>query len=174
MVLMQYSREHPDAQMAAQILALEETAWPSDGENAPFPSAPETYVTSFVLLDEGRAICHVGIRNSSLSHKGQTYLAYGLSEVVTHPQYQNQGLGSQNAQGCSPVYPRPSPGYQRLYLRSGKGFLLHARRVAGRSRRMLCGRHSRKTVPQRYSRIDYDDDVLLRQSQTTQIGIRKH
>lgn len=44
MVLMQYSREHPDAQMAAQILALEETAWPSDGENAPFPSAPETYV----------------------------------------------------------------------------------------------------------------------------------
>ena len=32
MVLMQYSREHPDAQMAAQILALEETAWPSDGE----------------------------------------------------------------------------------------------------------------------------------------------
>lgn len=27
MVLMQYSREHPDAQMAAQILALEETAW---------------------------------------------------------------------------------------------------------------------------------------------------
>ena len=74
MVLMQYSREHPDAQMAAQILALEETAWPSDGENAPFPSAPETYVTSFVLLDEGRAICHVGIRNSSLSHKRQTLI----------------------------------------------------------------------------------------------------
>lgn len=67
MVLMQYSREHPDAQMAAQILALEETAWPSDGENAPFPSAPETYVTSFVLLDEGRAICHVGIHRAPLA-----------------------------------------------------------------------------------------------------------
>ncbi|HIS91669.1 MAG TPA: GNAT family N-acetyltransferase [Candidatus Alectryocaccomicrobium excrementavium] len=94
MVLVQYFRECLDAQMAAQILALEETAWPADGENAPFPPAPETYVTSFVLLDDGRAICHVGIRKSSLSHKEQTYLAYGLSEVVTHPQYQNQGLGS--------------------------------------------------------------------------------
>ena len=59
MVLVQYFRECPDAQMAAQILALEETAWPADGENASFPPAPETYVTSFVLLDDGRAICPV-------------------------------------------------------------------------------------------------------------------
>ena len=72
----------------------------------PFPSAPETYVTSFVLLDEGRAICHVEIRNSSLSHKRQTYLAYGLSEVVTHPQYQNQGLGSKMLKVARDVYKR--------------------------------------------------------------------
>ena len=40
------------------------------------------------------AVCHVGVRRCAFAHKGQTYLAYGLSEVVTHPRFQNRGIAS--------------------------------------------------------------------------------
>lgn len=87
-------QEPYDAQLVKKIIALENTAWPQSAQE-PFPSAPHTYVTSLVLLDEDAAICHVGIRKSTLHHKGQQYLAYGLSEVVTHPDDQKQGIGSE-------------------------------------------------------------------------------
>lgn len=91
----QYPQENGAAQIADAIAALEGTAWPQQGEEGGFPSARETYVTSFVLLEDGRAICHAGVRRSVLYHRGERYMAYGLSEVVTHPRYQNRGLGSQ-------------------------------------------------------------------------------
>lgn len=95
MELIQYPQENNDITIAEKIVVLENTAWPQNAEDEPFPSAPDTYVTSFVLLENDRAICHVGVRKSSLHHKGEEYLVYGLSEVVTHPRYQNQGLASQ-------------------------------------------------------------------------------
>ena len=94
MVLIQYPQERCDTEIIKKIIALENTAWPKSGENEGFPLAPDTYVTSFVLMENAAAICHVGVRKSMLIHKGQKYLAYGLSEVVTHPHYQNQGIAS--------------------------------------------------------------------------------
>lgn len=94
MILIQYPQERRDAEIAKKIVVLENTAWPKSEENEDFPSAPNTYVTSFVLIEDDMAICHVGIRKSILFHKGQTYLAYGLSEVVTHPCYRNRGIAS--------------------------------------------------------------------------------
>ena len=94
MTLIQYPQKKQGPDTAQKILALEHTAWPPNGEPEEFPSAPETYVTSFVLMEGDAAVCHVGVRKSTLCHKGQTYLAYGLSEVVTHPSWQNQGLAS--------------------------------------------------------------------------------
>lgn len=49
-------------------------------------------------MEGDRAVCHVGIRKSMLHHKGESYLAYGLSEVVTHPDYQKRGLASRAIQ----------------------------------------------------------------------------
>ena len=95
MNLLQYPQEQCGSDLVQKIIALENTAWPSSGEKETFPSDPNTYVTSFVLLENDAAVCHVGIRKGNLSHKGKEYLAYGLSEVVTHPAYQNQGLASQ-------------------------------------------------------------------------------
>lgn len=95
MELIQYPQENSDREMMEEIIALENTAWPSGGEAQAFPSAPETYVTSFVLLEHGRAVCHAGVRKSVLRHRGEAYLAYGLSEVVTHPRCRNRGLASQ-------------------------------------------------------------------------------
>lgn len=94
MELIQFTRETIDAIAAQKIIELENTAWHLDAQDAIFPSEPNTYLTSFVLMEGDKAICHVGIRKSMLYHKGQEYLAYGLSEVVTHPHYQKRGLAS--------------------------------------------------------------------------------
>lgn len=95
MELVQYPQKNYDIDIANKIIALEDTVWPQDTEDKSFPSAPNTYLTSFVLIDNDIAVCHVGIRKSILHHKGETYLACGLSEVVTHPHYQKKGLASQ-------------------------------------------------------------------------------
>lgn len=77
-----------------KIIELENTAWPSDKDPI-FPSAPNTYVSSLVILDDDLAVSHVAILRTTLNHKGNIYLAYGLSEVVTHPDYKGKGLASQ-------------------------------------------------------------------------------
>lgn len=92
MQLLQYPQGKGGPEILESLLALESTAWPSD--ETTFPSAPNTYVTSFILLDHGAAVCHVGVRKGRLHHRGEEYLAYGLSEVVTHPRYRRQGLAS--------------------------------------------------------------------------------
>ena len=95
MELIQYPQERCDPLLAGRILELERTAWPGDEEAETFPSAPDTYVTSFLWLEGAVPVCHVGARGSVLRHKGQTYAAYGLSEVVTHPAYRGRGLASE-------------------------------------------------------------------------------
>lgn len=97
MILIQYPQEERGENIKNEIIKLENTAWkPSEIEtNKIFPTAPNTYVTSFVLIEDGKAISHVAVRKSLLFHKGEEYLAYGLAEVVTHPNYQNMGFGSQ-------------------------------------------------------------------------------
>lgn len=95
MLLIQYSKEKYDIEIEKKIIALENTAWPQNTEEEVFPSAPNTYVSSFVLIKDDQAICHAGIRKSTLFHKGQEYSAYGLSEVVTHPDYRKQGFASE-------------------------------------------------------------------------------
>lgn len=94
MELIQYLQRSGGRGIADSILALEDTAWPRrPGEDA-FPSAPETHDASFVLMEGGRAVCHVGVRKSPLRHRGREYQAYGLSEVVTLPGFQGRGLAS--------------------------------------------------------------------------------
>lgn len=96
MIVVQYPQEKGAAEIPRKIIALENTAWPQTAETETFPSAPDTYVTSFVVMEKETAVCHVGVRKSVLLHKGQKYLAYGLSEVVTHPDYRNQGLATRS------------------------------------------------------------------------------
>lgn len=95
MILIQYPIKNSDPEIGKKIIALENTAWPESKEEEYFPSAPDTYVTSFVLMDDDKAVCHVGVRKSILLHKEQMYMAYGLNEVVTHPDYRNKGLASE-------------------------------------------------------------------------------
>ena len=75
MPLIQYPQDRADAALARLIAALQSTAWPADGAEQPFPTAPDTHATSFVLLEGGEAVCHVGVRRCAFAHKGQMYLA---------------------------------------------------------------------------------------------------
>ncbi len=95
MELIQFPQKNDDADIADKIISLENTVWFQDKEDSVFPSAPDTYVTSFVLMEDNIAICHVGVRKTILYHIGEEYIAYGLSEVVTHPHYQGRGFASQ-------------------------------------------------------------------------------
>ena len=94
--ILQCTHDAAFQKLKSQIIALEETAWPSAPEEEPiYPVQPNTFVTAFVIIKEGKAIGQVAIRKQSFSHKGTSYLAYGISEMVTHPAYQKQGLGTQ-------------------------------------------------------------------------------
>ena len=70
MQLIQYLPEKGPLEAGEQIIALEQTAWPSGADQAVFPSAPHTYVTSFAFFEHGKAVCHVGIRKALLLHNG--------------------------------------------------------------------------------------------------------
>lgn len=94
----QYPQENNGMEIKKQILSLEETAWPTENGGETFPSAPDTYATSFILAENGRAVGHVGLRKKAFFHKGSAYLVYGLSEVVTHPDYRNRGIGTKMLQ----------------------------------------------------------------------------
>ncbi len=94
MQLLQYPQQGGSA-LVQSIIELEATAWPTEGESESFPSAPQTYVTSFVMLEGSKAVCHAAVRRAPLIHKGVEYTACGLSEVVTRPGYQGRGIASQ-------------------------------------------------------------------------------
>lgn len=100
MHLIQYPQENSTENIKKQIIELENIVWKSSEANInqTFPLAPNTYVTSFVLIENKHVISHVAIRKSLLRHKGKEYIAYGLAEVVTHPDYQNNGFGSKMIQ----------------------------------------------------------------------------
>lgn len=100
MEFVQYPQDNCDAKIAEEIISLENTAWP-DTESSEFPSAPDTYASSFVAFEKGKVVCHVGIRKSVLFHKGEEYMAYGLSEVVTHPCYQKRGIATETIRKAS-------------------------------------------------------------------------
>lgn len=97
--LLQFPQEDCPAPLKAQILALMRREWPQAFEGisgeAPWPDNPRSHPTSFVLLDDDTLISHVAVPWKHIQHAGQTYKAFGLSEVMTHPSYRHQGFGLQ-------------------------------------------------------------------------------
>ncbi len=95
--LLQYPQTDCSENLRKQIIALQCTAWPltPGDEDKPWPGNPEIYISSFVLVDNDITVSHVAIMGKNITHKGQTYKAFGLGEVVTHPSYQKRGFGLQ-------------------------------------------------------------------------------
>ena len=96
MKTVQYPQQMESACIRDQIIRLENSVWATGNPEIDncFPTQPDTYVTSFLLIDEEKVLSHIAVRRRQLFHKGSCYLAYGLSEVVTHPAFRGQGLGA--------------------------------------------------------------------------------
>lgn len=111
--LIQYPQTDCTDSLKKQIIALQCTVWPIDPssklEDIIWPGNSETHVTSFALIDGSIAIGHIAIVGKTISHRGQTYNAFGLSEVVTHPSYQRKGYGLQLIREASAFIENCSP-----------------------------------------------------------------
>lgn len=92
MKVIQYFKENEDVSLKQKIIDLEASFWPKDND---YPSSLDTFVTSFVLVENDKAISHVAIRKTILQHQQDQYQVYGLSEVITHLDYRNNGLATQ-------------------------------------------------------------------------------
>lgn len=97
MKLLQYPQTDCSEELKKQILTLQNTAWPVEQgcklENTHWVGNEDTYETSLVLVDGGLVISHVAVVKKQITHKNQEYLAFGLSEVVTHPARRRHGHG---------------------------------------------------------------------------------
>lgn len=96
MQLLQIPQEDCPAHLKDQIIAFMRTEWPQafrDGEPAAWPGQPSTRPHSLIYADNGVVICHLAIPRMTMLHEGETYEAFGISEVLTNPLYRRQGFG---------------------------------------------------------------------------------
>ncbi|WHY64443.1 GNAT family N-acetyltransferase [Neobacillus sp. SuZ13] len=80
-----------------QIISLMRQEWPQafgdNDEEIHWPDSIETQPTSLVFVENNIVINHVAIPWKYISHKGQKYKAFGLSEVITNSSFRKQGFG---------------------------------------------------------------------------------
>lgn len=94
--ILHFAQEECPAAWREQIIGLMRQEWPRAFEGGPvvWPDCPDTHPTSFVLLSDRTVVSHVAVPRKEISHKGQSYQAFGISEVVTHPDCRRQGYGA--------------------------------------------------------------------------------
>jgi GNAT superfamily N-acetyltransferase len=56
---------------------------------------PQSNPILLTLLDGDSVLSYLAIPSKLIHHAGETYQAYGLSSVITHPLHRHQGYGSQ-------------------------------------------------------------------------------
>lgn len=86
----------PDV-LKRQVLFWQREQWPSDftepQEGRDWINHPHHHPTHFLLLTDGRLVSHVGVVWKDLEHAGETYRTYGLSGVLTVPEFRREGHG---------------------------------------------------------------------------------
>ena len=80
--------------LRAQVLCLQDQAWPGYEPGAPGPvHDPELRPVSMLLLDEGHVVSALDILSKDITHLGETFAASGLSTVVTGEAERGKGYG---------------------------------------------------------------------------------
>lgn len=208
--LVQYPQMDASETLRTQIIALQSTAWPLSAglllEEVIWPEDLQNHKTSFVLITQNKAsshiianshdndsshdndgshdiaISHVSVLEKCILHKGIQYRAFGLSEVVTHPNFKRKGLASRllkeailYIENNSPdiciftCYPALVP----LYSRAGLELMKDTYVVGGTPNHPLCSQQlGLSTMMAFYSdlakshRSDFENsEVLLRLSE---------
>lgn len=95
--LLKFPQEECPSYLKEQIIFLMKNEWPQAFEDKDvaiqWPNCIETHPISLVLVENNIVISHVAVPSKYIKHNGQTYKAFGLSEVMTNPYYRNQGFG---------------------------------------------------------------------------------
>jgi GNAT superfamily N-acetyltransferase len=83
------------ARLRAQVVALQEDAWPSDDPAATgVGHDPELRPLSMLLIDQGSVLAALDILSKDIHHGGRRYDASGLSTVVADRAHRGKGYGS--------------------------------------------------------------------------------
>ncbi|WP_313892398.1 GNAT family N-acetyltransferase [Psychrobacillus sp.] len=94
--LLQYPQQNNSEQLRQQIITLQCLEWPAAPrqqiETITWPDN-DTHKTSYVFVDNNKAIAHIAIVGKTIVQNGIEYKSFGLSEVVTHPEYRGKGIG---------------------------------------------------------------------------------
>lgn len=102
MRIVTYPEADTPAELRAQVVALQEQAWPSD--TPPDPSAPthdpRLRPQSVLLVDDERVVAALDILRVRITHAGASYAAAGLSTVVTDKALRGNGYGLQLARAA--------------------------------------------------------------------------
>lgn len=94
--LLQYPQENKSEHLKLQILTLQNLEWPAaPGQQIETINWPDsdTHKTSFVYVENNQAICHVAVVGKTITQNRLEYKAFGLIEVVTHPDHRGKGIG---------------------------------------------------------------------------------
>jgi aminoglycoside 2'-N-acetyltransferase I len=81
------------ADLRAQSLALQHQAWPGDHDEAHPEHDPALHPVSVLLVDGAIVIACLDILSKQIAHHGQSFLASGLSMVVTDEAKRGRGHG---------------------------------------------------------------------------------
>jgi aminoglycoside 2'-N-acetyltransferase I len=80
--------------LKAQVAALQEDAWPSSAVTPPGPIHDAALEPrSMLLVRDGTVLAALDILSKAITHRGRSYLARGLSTVVTAQKHRRRGHG---------------------------------------------------------------------------------
>jgi aminoglycoside 2'-N-acetyltransferase I len=98
------SQDELSLDLKSQVIALLESAWPSERSVArqlrePLHD-PARNPLALLLLDAGAVIGYLAIPSTTIRLADHTYRASGLSAVITHPDHRRRGHGHQLVVGA--------------------------------------------------------------------------
>ena len=80
-------------ELRAQMIALQEQAWPSSGDLAPWHDSSLHPVSVLLVDDDDRVLAALDILSKPISHAGETFEASGISALVTDVRARGKGYG---------------------------------------------------------------------------------
>jgi aminoglycoside 2'-N-acetyltransferase I len=97
-----YRESEVPHELRAQMIALQDQAWPSDepSDLGPWHDPSLDPVSLLLVDDEGRVASTADILSKDITHKGETFAASGISAMATDESRRGMGYGSRMAQAA--------------------------------------------------------------------------
>lgn len=93
----QYPSPETPPEIACQIASFIRLVWLNHltGEDRFWSLEGQAGVTTFVIYERGVLISHANVMQRTITHRGESYLMYGLGGVFTYPAFRGEGYGGQ-------------------------------------------------------------------------------